>query len=516
MNATTSTPMDAGKSGGDGRIGGPAKTGGGGAGGAGDADGRERRLLSCLTHVFGHDPTGAKEILDSVRTLARELFPEDADKAAQIDSALAAAGRIEDAAVLRAMARRIAASLLSARAARIPARLVMEAKALERREGPFRILLGAPADTRADFSSALAAALRWRLSKSLSFFHRRNTGLERSLPTPFLLSEDFAVRVEDVARDLILPKMLASPEVARIRSAHPWHRVDAEGFWAVAEESGMDRPLLEAWSRAWHGMRLVPTWKGEGKERRKVLKGTPDLLAVRERMGAGAPRFHLPGKFGNDEISVAAAILGDTFKRESLDGAWEKVFEAFSKGSFDDLAEGAGRGGGAGGDGGTERFRIFQEGHGEFMALLSHWCWPAAGIGFLDAYKEARGGAFLSSLLETPEAVAARAKEKEAGRSAAAKAGSAHDVGWGSFSVPSTDPAAGRLFGEKERVEPVLRIPERPAVHAQNPALHSGNPTPRAGGPVPHSGGPLPHSGGRGVVLAPGHQRPHTHRPNGR
>lgn len=435
---------------------------------------RERRLLDCLTAIFG-PPVALERLRTALGALVRDLFPDDPARIQETDEALDGAFQAVGAAPtpqaiesLRLVVRKVAAGVLAQRAARVAAKTATDSST-EKRFGPFRIVLGRPPETRSDFPSVLAAAIRWKVGRNLAFFHRRNTEIARDTPVPFLLSEEFGVRFDDLARDLILPKMLALPAIRDLAKRHPWHSLDAETFWTVARHDGFEQDLLAAWSTIWQSMRLVPAWKGEGKDRRKVLKGTPELLAVRNRMEAGQPTFHLP-RYGNEEIAVAAALLTPSFCRDTLDAAWPGVMGEFKRGAFDALAAGDGRGHAA-----QSRFSAFPEGAGEWLALLSHHFFPQAGIGFLDAFKEARGGHFLSEILDTPEAVRARAEEMDAKRRKAAEAstrdggtdgsGHAHNadphkVGWSGFSV-TTAPGSlsGRGFGDPSGAAETAPIP---------------------------------------------------------
>lgn len=250
-----------------------------------------------------------------------------------------------------------------------------------------------PSEVHPEFASAFAAALRWRIGLTLTFFHRRNPDVVRQMPEPFLISENFAAKFDRVVQTMIIPRMMAIRSAKVIENRYPWGQIGSEEFWIEARRDRHEEPILAAWRAAWDSFRQTVVVKdmGHGQPPKKILKASPDLLLLRDALGGpdGNQPYLIP-KIGNRELDLFVSLLIDDFDRDHLENTWTKLRQLYEQELERRDYQAAGREG-ALRDAILDCMDRLPDSTGEFIALMAHYCFGNVGIKFLDDFVKSKG-----------------------------------------------------------------------------------------------------------------------------
>lgn len=232
------------------------------------------------------------------------------------------------------------------------------------------------------FASLCEAAICRRVDKILVFFQRKNLDLVRELPPIFLASPEFAEKFHLVVNKLIFPVIWESRQVRMVSTSFDWSGADAENFWDNLTPL-LKEAILNGWSEAWDGLRLVEVKKEDGTRALQVREQTKILRAM--LAATNEAHYDLP-KVGNREIEVFKSLLDtNTDWWTSLNNAWRIVHDLYEQEKdprvFQQKArEGALR------DNLLYAFQRFPEIWGDFMVLACHRVFPRISSVFLESF----------------------------------------------------------------------------------------------------------------------------------
>jgi len=232
------------------------------------------------------------------------------------------------------------------------------------------------------FEKLCEAAICRRVDKILVFFQRYNPALVRELPPIFLASPEFAAKFHQVISKLIFPVIWESRQVRMVSTSFDWSGADAENFWDNLTPL-LKEAILNGWSEAWDGLRLVEVRKEDGSKALQVKEQTKVLRAM--LAAADESAYDLP-KVGNREIEVFKSLLDTSTDRwMSLNNAWQIVHDLYEQEKdprvFQQKArEGALR------DNLLVAFQRFPEVWGDFMVLACYRVFPRISTFFLESF----------------------------------------------------------------------------------------------------------------------------------
>jgi hypothetical protein len=254
---------------------------------------------------------------------------------------------------------------------------------------PTRIIMVAPpaAETYPDFDRLFAAALRYKVGLTLTFFQRWNPRVIRHVPTPFLLSTAFGANFDRVIEEKIAPAMLQSRTIRHIGTLYRWAEIDSVTFWKVAAEGGHFDAITRAWHAAWDDYRPVRVQQKTAAGEKTVLRAGPALRALREILDS--EKYALP-EIRSREIDLLASFIEPDAPRDRLEQVWTRLRQIYEqeldRRFYQDKARvGALR------DSLLECFLPFSARTAEFLSQLCYRNFPYLTMAFLVAFSRNHG-----------------------------------------------------------------------------------------------------------------------------
>jgi hypothetical protein len=254
---------------------------------------------------------------------------------------------------------------------------------------PTRIILVPPpsGETHPGFEALFAAALRYKVGLSVTFFQRWNPRVFRRVPTPFLLSTAFGANLDRVIEQKIVPAMLQSRTVRHIGTLYRWAEIDSVKFWDVAAEGGHMAAIKKAWELAWDEFRPMRVKQKTAEGEKTVLRAGPELRTLREMLSSD--KYALP-EIRSREIDLFCSFLEPDATRQSLEHAWTRLRQLYEqeldRRFYQDKARtGALR------DSLLECFLPFSARTAEFLSLLCYRNFPYLTMAFLVAFTHNHG-----------------------------------------------------------------------------------------------------------------------------
>lgn len=278
-------------------------------------------------------------------------------------------------------------------------------------------------ENHSDFQLLLAAALRFRVGSTTSYFQRWNPRVNRSMPLPFLLSVPFGQRLDVVIEEVITPAMLTSRAIRAMGTSYNWNEVDSETFWKLAQDNGHYASLRSAWMSAWDGLRP----RAEDRKGETIIRVSPALRDLRKRLAG--EEYAIP-RLGNHELDLLASFLDPEYARAPLENAWTKLRQNYEQELDRRVYQDQARSG-ALRDSLLACFKPFTNPTAEFLAMLCYWNFPYLSLSFLTAFTHNHGTnhearlrriPYLLWYLDQPGAEAALAQDEAAIESAKQKA----------------------------------------------------------------------------------------------
>jgi len=273
-------------------------------------------------------------------------------------------------------------------------------------------------EIHADFDKALAAALRYKVGQTLSFFQRWNPRVFRKMPQPFLLAIPFGAALERAITEMIVPVLLQSRTVRHVGTLYRWDEMDNGKFWEVMAKDGHLDGIKKAWHAAWDDIRPQKIEKKTPDGPKKVLRAGPQLVKFRQMLASD--KYSMPEIRGN-EIDLFASFIEPDCSREDLENAWTRLRQLYEqeldRRFYQDKARtGALR------DSLLDCFEPFTPRYAELLALLCYRNFPYLTLNFLIAFSQNHGFdeaarkkriPYLSWFLSLPEAEAAALADEE-------------------------------------------------------------------------------------------------------
>jgi hypothetical protein len=279
---------------------------------------------------------------------------------------------------------------------------------------PTRIVMVPPPEPEIhpDFQPALAAALRYKVGQTLTFFQRWNPRVFRKMPQPFLLAIPFGAALDKAIAEMVVPAMLESRTVRHVGTLYRWDETDSVKFWEVMAKDGHLEGLKKSWHAAWEDIRPQQAKKKTPEGEKTVLRAGPLLVKFREMLTSD--KYAMPA-IGTREIDLFASWIEPDCTRQDLENAWTKLRQIYEqeldRRFYQDKARtGALR------DSLLECFEPFTPRTAELLALLCYRNFPYLTLNFLIAFTQNHGFddasrkkriPYLSWFLELPEAESA-------------------------------------------------------------------------------------------------------------
>jgi hypothetical protein len=276
---------------------------------------------------------------------------------------------------------------------------------------PTRIVIIPPhsPETYDSFEKLFTAALRYKVSQTVTFFQRWNPRVFRRIQTPFLLSTAFGAVLDRVIAEKIVPIMLESRTIRHIGTLYRWAETDSVAFWKLAEQGDHLKAIRKEWHVAWDRFRPLKVKQKQGLEEKTVLRAGPELRWLREALASD--KYALP-EIRSREIDLIASFIEPDATRESLEWTWTRLRQLYEqeldRRFYQDKARtGALR------DSLLECFLPFSPRTAEFLSLLCYRNFPYLTLSFLEAFTHNHGSndaarhkniPFLMWYLSLPEA----------------------------------------------------------------------------------------------------------------
>jgi hypothetical protein len=242
------------------------------------------------------------------------------------------------------------------------------------------VIIPSPApESRETFEEVFAAALCYKVGRTLTFFQRWNPRVFRRMQTPFLLSTAFSPNFNRVIEEKIAPWMLESSRTVRqIASLHRWRDIDSMAFWRLVERGDHQEAISKAWHLAWDRFRPQKVTQKE----KTVLRAGPDLRWLREVLTC--EKYAIP-EIRSREIDLLASFLEPDAERDELEHAWTRLRQLYEqeldRRFYQDKARA-----GALRDSLLECFLPFSTRTAEFLALLCYRNFPYMSLSFLETF----------------------------------------------------------------------------------------------------------------------------------
>ena len=190
-----------------------------------------------------------------------------------------------------------------------------------------------PKERCEDFRDLLSEAICTRVAGVTTFFQRHNPRLERTLPRPFVLSPDFATRLDEAIRTVIVPTMMRARPIAMIAEKRPWSVVQPKDFWKTLTEDEV-RVIHRVWQNTWMTA-ADPTSAHAGAKTKKPGDAGKKAGASRSLSKTLAPRPddkapYLLSRLTADELSLFASFLHD-LDRDQLEIAWTPLRQLYEQ-----------------------------------------------------------------------------------------------------------------------------------------------------------------------------------------
>jgi len=232
------------------------------------------------------------------------------------------------------------------------------------------------------FDDLCEAAILRRIDRVVTFFHRRNAGLERGLPPIFLLSPLFAEKFRQAVIRFILPGILGSRQVRMLAASLDCASVDTDTFWDNVP-SLLKASILESWNAGWDELKLVAAAKEDGTRALQVKEPTKQLREVLQP--ASPSDYDLP-RVTNREIEIFRSLLDPaTDWAERLSVLWRSCHDLYEqekdpRAFQQQVREGALR------DNLLAAFRNFPDQWADFVILTCHRVFPRIDSQFLEKF----------------------------------------------------------------------------------------------------------------------------------
>lgn len=237
------------------------------------------------------------------------------------------------------------------------------------------------------FDQLCEAAILRRIDGVMTFFHRTNASVTRSLPQIFLLSPAFAEKFHQAASELILPKILGSRQVLMLATSLDLASVDTATFWDFVPPL-LKANILETWTASWEDLKLVESRKEDGT---RVFQVKDNTKRLREILQPGLPTDYDMPRISNYEIEIFKSLLDPaTDWRGKLAILWRSCHDLYEQERDprvfqQKVREGALR------DNLLTTFHNFPDQWGDFVILTCHRVFPRIDSQFLERFSTNMG-----------------------------------------------------------------------------------------------------------------------------
>jgi hypothetical protein len=258
---------------------------------------------------------------------------------------------------------------------------------------PTSIVVVSPAPPQKfdSFRILFPAAVCYRVERATCFFQRYNSGIDRGLPRPFLLSKAFADRLYGVINQIIVPAMVSgSRNIGLLETSQQWAGVNTAEFWDIIDRDERAKTgISAAWAAAWENCRQRRENRiAKDGTKTTVLVASPVLLKIREMLAPTKGDFTIP-PIRNDEITLFASMLYE-LDMDKMDYTWNRLRQLYEqeldRRQYQDKArEGALR------DSILSAFEIVPDLTGDFLALLCYFCFDNFDLSLLERFTHNKG-----------------------------------------------------------------------------------------------------------------------------
>jgi hypothetical protein len=234
------------------------------------------------------------------------------------------------------------------------------------------------------FDRLLLEAIRYKLGCVVTFFHRFNDRVHRQLARPFLLSPDFAERLYELVRVMIVPRMLSKRAIRVLSTARRWENTSTKDFWTrlSADER---HAVIDAWVKSWESI-------GASVDQRTATGRTATRHSSVNRFLASTSEHGVPYLMPHLQpvhFTMIRTLLTD-FEREDLEYHWTALRQIYEQEMDRRFYQDQARTG-------ALRDRMLQDLErldnrvGEMLILLCYFCFPNITLGFLEKFTHNRG-----------------------------------------------------------------------------------------------------------------------------
>ena len=239
------------------------------------------------------------------------------------------------------------------------------------------------------FDDLFSEAMCYQVSRATRFFQRSNPNVQRRLTRPFLLAPAFGHRLEAVVRDIIVPMMRkATRNIDVIANSRQWSGTNVVEFWEFVEASERFlTPIQGAWKAAWDQCRQRKRDR-PGADGKAVLVADPILRDIRRQLAPAPSEYTIP-TLRNAEIDILWG-LGFDFDPDEMDRHWGRLRQLYEQEMDTRVYQDKARDG-ALRDSILHAFDKLPEKVGEFIVMLSYFCFPNMDLYFLDRLTHNKG-----------------------------------------------------------------------------------------------------------------------------
>ena len=239
------------------------------------------------------------------------------------------------------------------------------------------------------FADLFPEAMCYRIERVTCFFQRSNPKVERVLPRPFLLSPEFGSRLSHVIRTMVAPQMRAqSRNIAVIENSQNWTGVSAAEFWTIIDANERFKtPIKAGWDMFWQRCHQKPVTK-PGVNGKTVLMADPILQEIRQKLAPENEEYSLP-LIRNPEIELLTALAFE-FDPNAMEKLWNRLRQLYEQEMDTRVYQDKARDG-ALRDSFLQAFDQMPDRVGDFMVILSYFCFPNVGLFFLDRFTHNKG-----------------------------------------------------------------------------------------------------------------------------
>ena len=239
------------------------------------------------------------------------------------------------------------------------------------------------------FADLFPEAMGYKIERVTSFFQRHNPTVTRQLAKPFLLAPEFGERLVDVVKTIIAPEMRSkSRNISIIENSRSWSGATVEDFWqGINANERFFKPIKAGWDSTWELCRQKPVVK-PGINGKTVLLADPMLKVIRSKLAPIEDEYSLP-ILRNPEIDLLTALAFE-FDPVQMELLWNRLRQIYeqeldTRVYQDKARDGALR------DSLLQTFSMLPDAVGDFMVILSYFCFPNIGLFFLEKFTHNKG-----------------------------------------------------------------------------------------------------------------------------